>query len=689
MEKEKTEKPISPPKESPQKKMKINHITLTSSEEKIRFKNIQKHCRNFLSSHPLKYKSIKPVDTKNIINAIATSLKAAQGIQKEDIIHKLKNILEARIQQDKEKANKTEMTLVIEEAPNDNQTNVPNPPPETPKPTLRQNIEWKTFQFNLRIQIAGSTPEERTEEIQNLVDETMDLCRKNEIQILLLPRNDPNGIPIKQMGRVTKTRFEDTKPTNFAKYINPWVLRQNSEWTFTSLQLHVKCSVHANELYYKMATRLYKKEIEITPRRMSLRNINALPLAGMLPAVNTLDTKALSFEMLTKYGVYISFETAKIKNGKWMNCNARDEECAGYIITIDDDEVIKCLHAIKAEWPPFKIKKKYMLDVELHVFPMDDQGNFHKIALEKYPNLSYLMNLDFQHSIYSVESGGGRIQDKLISCIDSLHHPIVDKKGNHTTLRRFITQQKDPELDRPYITNVAPTPTPGNAASILTTFTTYRASNEKKTKEIARKAQDFVKKLPELIWKNFDEETVVRILAPSKCQKLSLKTALSKIDVPEMEPIYHAVVPETEEADTGEEELEDATLGTGYKSVSSDMSFISQKTSTSTKEKVHILMEQNDALQKRNDVIETQFGSLQRELEELRKHFKRMEPTTTDSDSSEKPPRQDSGQHSETSDDNKNTNGKKNENHKKQNQEKNRKKQTENKPGTTGSPGSL
>ena len=712
------EKPISPPKESPQKKIKTNHIHLSSSEEKIRFRNIQKHCRNFLSSQPLKYKSIKPIDTKNIITAIATSLKAAQGIKKEEIIHKFKSILEARIKQDNERASQVEEPPPTKETENNNQMTEPNTPQKVPIAILDQNIEWKTFQFNLRVQIAGTTTEERTEEIQNIVDKTMDLCRKNEIQILLLPRNDPHGTPIKQMGQPKKLRFADVKPTNFAKYINPWVLRQNPEWSFTSFQLHVKCSVHANELYYKMATRLFKKDIEITPRRMSLRSINSLPLAGMLPAVNTLDTKALSFEMLTKHGVYISFETAKIKNGAWINCNARDEECAGYIITIDDDEVIKCLHAIKAEWPPFKLKKKYLLDVELHVFPMDDQGNFHKKALEKYPNLSYLMNLDFQHSIYSVETGGGRIQDKLISSIDSLHHPIVDKNGNQTTLRKFITQQKDPELDRPFITNVAPTPTSGNAASLLTTFTTYRASNERKTKEIAKRAQEFVKKLPELIWKNFDEETVTRILAPSKCQKLALKTALSKIDVPEMEPIYHVVIPETEAVEIEDEEMEDATLGTGYKSISSDMSIATQKTSTSTKQKVNLLMEQNDALQKRNEIIETQFGSLQKELEELRKNFRRMEPTQSDDESNkssrskkdnnktdprnpkrnarppnekrsmEKPPWQEARQIDNTSNKCEKNNGKENGNGKQKSEKNNKKEKTE-KPGKMESPGSL
>ena len=279
-------------------------------------------------------------------------MKTAQDITKEEVIERFKTMANIRLSnknQNNTNQNPSQMSPTTNL--NANPTNS-----QGLRSILRSNQTWYNIHFGIKAELTETTMESRAEEITNIVDTMMDICRKNGIQIMLIPRNDPEGTPIKTLGRDTTTRFETNKKPTFSKYINPWITKPN-QWTFTTIQLNMKCSVPINELYYKTATQLKKKTWEMVPRKLSMKNINVIPLAGLLPAINTLDTKALCFEFQHKYGLNISFETAKILNGKWTNCGARDENCAGYIVTVEDDTVSERLNAIKKEWPAFKVKE--------------------------------------------------------------------------------------------------------------------------------------------------------------------------------------------------------------------------------------------------------------------------------------------------------------------------------------------
>jgi len=253
---------------------------------------------------------------------------------------------------------------------------------------------------------------------------------------------------------------------------------------------------------------------------------------------------------------------------------------------------------------------------------MDDSSNFHRIALKKYPALSYHMNRDFQHSIYNVEAGGGRIQDKLVAEVDGLHKPITDIRGKTTTLREFILGLKDPETERPFFIGVTTSPTIGNAASILTTFTSYRSANERRTMDMAQKAQEMVNEIPRILWKHFDEETITKILSPVKCQKMHMRNALTPEDIPELNKIFEI---ENIEIEILAEEEEASLLSAYQDSVNTPLTNDTQITTQSTKLRLQDQIEENETLQNQNETIKRQYETLKNDMAKLQEEFKNLE----------------------------------------------------------------
>jgi len=199
---------------------------------------------------------------------------------------------------------------------------------------------------------------------------------------------------------------------------------------------------------------------------------------------------------------------------------------------------------------------------------------------------------------------------KMIALVDSLSKLIVDDNGEVTCLRKFITGINEPKNGRPYITSVCPIPTPGNAASVYTLFTTYQSGVRAKTLDIAKAAKKFVhKELAAMVWKAFLKDQAQSVLAPTICQRLELMHTFTAMDTSTLSPIFNFEIPEN----NNENDEDDATILSAYQnSVTSVQTSNTNKTTQSTKERMYETIKENERLAVENENMKEKHDELGR-----------------------------------------------------------------------------
>jgi len=418
--------------------------------------------------------------------------------------------------------------------------------------------------IDVRAPMIEALPKDRETELREVIDCTLEVIRSTGTNILLVPKMDPDGkaishISAKKSGNGPNGRGvtwkKNTVLPNLKAYTNDWITKP-STWDTATIQISIKTSKPIDEVYFESAIPLLNKGIEIFPRRLPLRKMENLPIGGILPGFTSLDHRALCFAVLVKHDLYLSFETVKIVEGKFIPCGVRDAECNGFLIVVADDEVNKGIRVMKEEWPAFRKKDDYMLGIPIHAYPFDHTRNFHRHVTEKFPNIPLCMLADYQHSLNKVEDGGGSIRTKFIAGVRSLYIPIIDGDGNTWTLRDFLTECTHSDTGKPLISSVCPIATPGNKKSVFTLFTTYRSGNKERTKTLANAAAQFIdENLAIEIWKKFGYDEATKVLAPAICQRIALRTSVDATDIPTLLCLF-SELPEVE-SDHAESEEED------------------------------------------------------------------------------------------------------------------------------------
>jgi len=518
---------------------------------------------------------------------------------------------------------------------NQRKTNNPtNPPSILRRKNAPSNSPMFLSHIDIRATMVGLNEQERTTELREIIDDTLDTIRANDTTTFLVPKNNADGKAIKQISAKSLGKNKNSRGVSFRQsnalpnikvYANDWVTKP-SKWDTATIQISIKTSKPIDKVYYESAIPLLNRGIEIFPRRRNLRKIDNLPIGGILSSFNSLDHRALSFALLAKYNTYMSFETVKIVDGAFVSCGVKDTECNGFLIVVSDDDVTKGLDIMKSEWPAFQKKDHYLLGINLHAYPFDHTGKFHKHVMSKFPNIPLCMLADYQHSMVKTSDGGGSIRSKLIASVDSLTAPMIDLDQKRWTLREFIISQVDPVSGRPYIASVCPIPTQGNKKSVFTLFTTYRSGNKERTRQIAERATKFVdEKLAIEIWRKFGMVETEKVLAPAICQRIALRSSVDLTDIPALSTLF-SEAPENDSDNEAPDEEDNATLASAYDNVTigaastimSDITGYSARTTGSTKERLNATMVENEELSIANEDMKERQKQMEEELAALR-----------------------------------------------------------------------
>ena len=192
----------------------------------------------------------------------------------------------------------------------------------------RNSSESFTFFFDMKIEMIAVTKKKREQELRERYDEAMEMLSRNEVELMLLPLNNAEGKPVKNMaskkGKVTFEGDEEPLP-NLRAYTSEWVTKP-SEWIKTTVNFHVRCSITPYDLFIKTAKGLMMKNMEMHPKRYNLDREENVPIAVVLPSFVSIDTRAISLKTLQDKGLYIHFELVKLEGNKWKRCGFKDPE---------------------------------------------------------------------------------------------------------------------------------------------------------------------------------------------------------------------------------------------------------------------------------------------------------------------------------------------------------------------------
>ena len=579
----------------------------------------------------------QPVFTGNLVE-VAGSLKNPAGLKNDDDDDAM--IIEnASTDNVQLKDGSTEEEAKKEENEDNSKTNKNKTKRNTPQSILRtkdtpSQTPMYLSHIDIRATMMEATEKDRLIELRELIDDAVETIRSTGTTTLIVPKMNPDGKAVRQ---VSSKKFDNTNRgvtwrqtvtlPNIKHYTNDWVAKP-SKWDTTTIQLSIKTSKPINTVYNETAIPLLTKGLEIFTRRRSIKKVDNVPIGGLLSSFNSLDHRALSFAIVAKHNLYMSFETVKIVNGNFSSCGVRDTECNGFIVCVADDDVNKGLSVMKKEWPAFAKKDKYMLGICLHAYPFDHTRKFHKNVITKFPNIPLCMLSDYQHSMIKAEDGGGSIKQKFIRSVESLTIPITTRVDEiTTTLREFITCQREPYSKRPYIASVCPIQTQGKKKSVFTLFTTYRSGCKTRTKDIATSAIKYVdEKLAADVWNTFGRDEATKVLAPAICQRLALRNSVSAADVPALSSLF-SEVPETSDNEDDDDAGDDATLASAYDNVTlgdsstvrSDLTGDSGKTTGSTRKRLSRTMEANEVLNLENEEMKSKQKSMEQEIIDLRR----------------------------------------------------------------------
>ena len=637
----------------------VSSMHLTESERKVKFRNAKKFVAIFLKSNPSMKRGLTKADTKTIIQKMMIVLSLKDINKKNDreeankcltdnitIIKEKRNKKDTNVNEDitmgKAEGNKTQEEKEEEEKVGDEHGEVRKDETSTEKKNGGENKEKENtdegdgqkksavevllasnmprqprrnagvppkdttvmfpLKFECRFELISVSEEDRKAELREKYDLVIGIIRKGGIKAVFLPLKDPEGKGVPNLASKRGVIFAGDQPEvlpNLAAYGSEWLAKK--EWMTVTAMFHISCSVKLSELYMRKAKSLLKKYITMSPKRINMRHECNVPVAVVLPSFSSLDAKGLSFFFHSKYGIYITFELVKIVDGKWVQCGFKDDLCIGFAIVVNGDMITEALKGIKVEWPfTGRRKDSYPLGFKMAAFPLDENLNIHKIALERAKkekkDIVMCMHADYQHSRLKVIAGGGAVYMKFVASVESCSLQIKRNDGSMTNLREIVTSFKDDVTGKPLIANISPMPSQEDAGSVYTNFTTHRAANEGVTAEIAVRAEKFIRyKLAGEIWKMLPSVEARKVLAPAICGKLSMANSVTLEDVADDMPIFEIEGVEVQELDENSirSEYED-------KSTMSGITIESSKTTNSTRQRLVETQQERDELEETN-----------------------------------------------------------------------------------------
>ena len=484
--------------------------------------------------------------------------------------------------------------------------------------------ESHIFKFSIRMDLISVTKAKRQKELREQYDKALDILRRENTDVMLLPLQNPTGKKVKYLaskkGKVTFNDDEEEELPKLAAYTNEWVTNP-SDYIQTTTTFHVECSIGIYDLFIKSSRALLKSNMEMNPMRMNIEKTSSVPIGLVLPGYTSVDHRSLSLRTKQKYGVDIHFELVMMENNKFRRCKYNDPECIGYAVVVNGRDISEGVEICEKEWPFVGRREKYMEGTKMAVFPLDEKLELHPKAEEmaKKQNMEIIMcmHADYHHSRIKVEDGGGAIFLKFARGVDSCSTAIKTKGGIETTLRELITSFKDPVTKKPRIAGVCPMPAKEDAGGIYTNFTAMRTSSRAVTHEMAKRTEEFIRtELARAIWDALPKEEAEKVLAKEITGRLamSVRTTLDTIG-----PIFASETPENEALE--ENSVQSQYVTRDDQSQVSGMTTSTAKTTGSTRAKLVETQMENEQLEEANAELAAENQRMRerhaKELEEM------------------------------------------------------------------------